>query len=356
MYTKQNISILVTGGAGFIGSHTSIELLENGYEVIIFDSLINSSRNVIDRIKKIVSIKNKELSTKLTFEKGDIRNENALNKVFENASLRNKPIEGVIHFAGLKSIEKSFDNTLNYWDVNLAGTISLLKVMQKNKCKLLIFSSSASIYSTQNKSPINEKDFISPISNYGRSKFAVEQLLEAFSNENGSDWSIAALRYFNPAGAHTSSLLGERPTVYTRNLFPMINEVGIGKVNELKIYGNDWDTFDGTCVRDYIHVLDVAKGHLKVLEFLHYKKIPFLTLNIGTGKGTSVLEIVNIFQEQNKVKINYSFQKRRRGDCDILFADNSKAISILNWRPKFSIKEMCVDSWNWQKKIKNEML
>ncbi len=352
MYLKENSSILVTGGAGFIGSHTSIVLLEQGYEVIIFDSLLNSSQKVIDRIRKIVSIKNKKISKKLTFEKGDVRNENILNKVFENASLRNKPIGGVIHFAGLKSIENSFENTLNYWDINLAGTISLLKVMKNKECRLFIFSSSASIYSNKNKSPIKESDSIYPKSNYGQSKAGVEKILEALSDENGSNWSIATLRYFNPAVAHPSSILGELPTIYSRNLFPILNEVAIGKVDELEIYGSNWNTFDGTCVRDYIHVMDVAEGHLRVLEFLQKSNLPFLTLNIGTGKGSSVLEIINIFQEENKVKIKCSFKERRKGDCDILFADNSKALSILNWAPKLSIQEICKDSWRWQKKNK----
>ncbi len=356
MYLKKNSSILVTGGAGFIGSHTSLELLENGYEVIIFDSLMNSSQDVIERIKRIVSIKNKLFPNKLTFVKGDVRDENILNKVFENASLINKPIGGVIHFAGLKSIENSYENTIDYWDVNLAGTMSLLKVMNNKKCKIFIFSSSASIYSTQNISPIKEDDYIYPISNYGQSKAGVEKILESLSNENGSDWSIASLRYFNPAGAHPSSFLGEGPTVYSRNLFPIINQVAIGQLEELKIYGNDWNTYDGTCVRDYIHVVDVANGHLKALEFLQNNKTPFLTLNIGTGKGNSVLEIVNLFQEENKVKIKYSFKKRRKGDCDILFADNSKASLILNWEPKLSIQQMCKDSWNWQKKVINGYL
>ena len=356
MYLKKNSSILVTGGAGFIGSHTSVELLENGYEVIIFDSLMNSSQDVIERIKRVASIKNKKSYNKLFFVKGDVRDENTLNKVFENASIRNKPIGGVIHFAGLKSIEKSFENTIDYWDVNLAGTISLLKVMKNKNCKILIFSSSASIYSTNNLSPINEEDYISPISNYGQSKASVEKILESLTNENGSDWSIASLRYFNPAGDHPSSFLGEGPTLYSRNLFPIINEVAIGKMDELKIYGNDWNTSDGTCVRDYIHVVDVAKGHLKALEFLQKKKTPFITLNLGTGKGNSVLEIVNLFQEENKVKIKYKFENRRKGDCDILFADNSKALLILNWEPKMTIQEMCKDSWNWQKKITNGFL
>ena len=353
MYLKENSSILITGGAGFIGSHTSILLLESGYEVIIFDSLINSSKNVIDRIRHFISLKDKELFKKLIFEKGDVRNETTLNKVFENASLRNKPIRGVIHFAGLKSIEKSFENTLNYWDVNLAGTISLLKVMKNKKCKLFVFSSSASIYSIKNKSPIKETDSISPISNYGKSKANVEKILKSLTEENRSDWSIASLRYFNPAGAHPSSILGEGPTLYPTNLFPIINEVATGKVDELKIFGNDWNTLDGTCVRDYIHVLDVAEGHLRTLEYLQKNNVPFLTLNIGSGKGSSVLDIVNTFQEENKVKIKYSFCKRRRGDCDTLFADNSKALSVLNWAPKLSIQEMCKDSWNWQKKINN---
>ena len=231
------------------------------------------------------------------------------------------------------------------------GTISLLKVMKNKKCKIFFFSSSASIYSIKNKSPIKETDSISPISNYGKSKANVEKILKSLTEENRSDWSIASLRYFNPAGAHPSSILGEGPTLYSTNLFPIINEVAIGKVDELKIFGNVWNTLDGTCVRDYIHVLDVAEGHLRTLEYLQKNNVPFLTLNIGSGKGSSVLDIVNIFQEENKVKLITPF-KKGEGDYDILFADNSKALSILNWKPKLSIQEMCKDSWNWQKKIK----
>ncbi len=341
-------TILITGGAGFIGSHTCIVLLKQGFNLIILDSLVNSSNKVINKIKKISGLK--ELNDKLVLIKGDIRDTNLLSKIFKDSTRNHKPIEAVIHFAGLKSVKESILNPLIYWDVNVSGSLNLLKVMEEHKCFTLIFSSSATIYGLPKNLPILENAEIKPFNIYGETKATVEKILIDIANNNKSqNWRIATLRYFNPVGAHPSGLIGEYPLGEPNNLFPYICQVGIGKIKKLKIFGNDWATHDGTGVRDYIHVMDLADAHVATLKFLKNFSKKLIHLNIGTGRGLSVLEIVKKFEEVNKISIPYSFTKKREGDIGIYYADNQNAIKTLDWKPKYNVEEMCRDSWRWQK-------
>ena len=347
-------TILATGGCGFIGSHTCAELLLNGYRVIILDSLINSSEETINKIKEVVSLYDPRISENIKFFKSDIRNTEYLRHLFLSEKNKGNNIGGVIHFAGLKSIYESTINPLEYWDVNFGGTFSLLKIINENNCKVIIFSSSATIYSPLSKSPINEEQEINPINPYGETKASVEKLLDNFYNAKNNKISIASLRYFNPIGAHQSGLIGEDPKGKPSNIFPIINDVAIGKTKELKIFGKDWNTPDGTGVRDYIHVMDLAEGHVKTLNYLLKVKSKNLKINLGTGKGTSVLELVRIFEKANKIKINFSYTGRRNGDLGIVYTDNLMAKNLLNWSPKRTIFDMCLDGWKW--KINNNLV
>ena len=337
-------TILVTGGTGFIGSHTNITLLENGYYVIVIDSNINSSKKSIKRISQITKKKNQEI----LFRKGDIRSERFLNKVFLDAKLSGRPITAVIHFAGLKSIEDSIKYPLLYWDVNIKGSINLFKVMDKFNCHTIVFSSSASIYGFNNGKKLLESSEIKPQNPYAYSKASIEYILDEIYKSSGKEWKIAKLRYFNPIGAHPSGLVGEEPLQKVNNLFPYLCGVASGKYKELKIFGNDWPTNDGTCVRDYIHVMDLAESHLCALEFLLKKKTQNVSINIGTGKGTSVLGLLEAFNKINNFNLPYKFVTRRFGDVPVLVADNKLAISTLNWMPKRTLEDMCKDGWNWQ--------
>ena len=339
--------ILVTGGCGFIGSHTSLRLLENGYDLIIIDSLINSSFEAIRNIKYILQKTHPNNIKNLNFIKGDIRDKNLLNKIFSESYESQKKIDAVIHFAGLKSVYESVLNPLNYWDVNLFGTINLLKEMRKFNCKNFIFSSSATIYGPFQDLPFTENSKIKPINTYGKTKSAVEQLLTDLFQSKEKGWKIASLRYFNPIGAHSSGLLGEDPKNIPNNIFPLINKVAAKEIQKFKIFGSDWDTKDGTGVRDYIHVMDLSEGHLNVLKFLSENQPQKLFLNFGTGKGTSVLELIKTFEKVNNVKIPYIFEKKREGDISCAFADNSLAKNVLNWVPKRTLEDMCKDGWNW---------
>ena len=346
-------TILVTGGAGFIGSHTCVELLIKGFKVILLDSFVNSSPRVIEKIKKIISIHNPRLVCNLKHYVGDIRDFNFLKNVFINETENYKSIDAVIHFAGLKSVYESILYPLKYWETNVGGTICLLKVLKEFDCKKLIFSSSATIYSPSCISPIGEKQRIKPINPYGETKAVIERLLDNFYSFNKNKIAVASLRYFNPIGAHNSGLLGESPVGTPNNIFPLINKVASRDLKEIQIYGNDWPTFDGTGVRDFIHVMDVAEGHLKTLEYLFKADSENLKLNIGTGKGTSVLQLIHTYEEVNKVKIPYIFTNRRIGDSAFVVADNSRALEILNWKPKKTIEEMCKDGWLWRCKNPN---
>ena len=341
-------TILVTGGSGFIGSHTSVELLKEGFRIIVLDSLVNSSSNVIKKIKKINSLYASNSKSKLSFVCGDIRDLDLLDRVFHDALENKNRIDAVIHFAGLKSVYHSIQNPLEYWDVNFGGTVNLLKIINKYDCSVIIFSSSATIYSPESISPIKEEDLIDPISPYGKTKEAVERLLDDFYYANKDRISIANLRYFNPIGAHPSGLIGEETIGTPTNIFPIINKVACGEIEQLKIFGNDWNTLDGTGVRDFVHVVDIAQGHVKVLKYLKNRNSQILKLNLATGKGTSVLQLINTFEKVNKVKIPFTFDKRRDGDRDIVFADNSLALKILKWKPQKTIEEMCEDGWRWK--------
>ncbi len=345
--------VLVTGGAGFIGSHTCIELLLRNYEVVIVDSLVNSFLHVIEDIKKIVSLINPSKIKNIHFHKGDIRDELLMDNIFGQAKENSKPIEAVIHFAGLKSVNESKINPLEYWDANLVGTITLLKMMKKYGCRNIIFSSSATIYSTSNNLPINENGIINPINPYGRTKSSIEILLKDFYLSQNEKLSVTNLRYFNPIGCHDSGLIGELTLGMPNNIFPLIIKVASRETQYIKIFGNDWETYDGTGVRDYIHVMDVAEGHVKTLSYMMNNENNFLNLNIGTGKGTSVLELIKTFEEVNDIKIPYKFDKRREGDLPESIADNSLARELLNWEPKRNINDMCRDGWKWKKKFMN---
>ena len=338
-------TILATGGTGYIGSHTCLELLKKGYKVIILDSLVNSSEKVISKINFLLNDKN--LNNNLTFIKGDISDEKLLDHIFKLAKEKYEPISCVMHFAGLKSVSESLTNPLQYWHNNVGGSIILFKLMEKYECRTVIFSSSATIYQINEDKLLNESSPTNPINPYGQTKFAIERLLKDLFDK-GDDWRVANLRYFNPIGAHQSGLIGENPKGMKNNIFPILNGVATGEIEKLKIYGNNWPTYDGTGVRDFIHVMDLAEGHIKSLEYLENNEPQFLNLNLGTGKGTSVLGLIKIFENVNKVKINYEFTKRRKGDYGIVIADNSLAKSLLKWTPKRSLEDMCVDGWKWQ--------
>ncbi len=344
--------ILITGGSGFIGSHTCLLLLNKGYEIFVIDSNINSSPTSLDVVKKL-SQQNKNLNSSLHFFKGDIRNEYKLNEIFALAKRKGKGIKSVIHFAGKKAVNESILKPLDYWDANVNGTLSLLKVMEKNNCKSIVFSSSATIYGLSHQKPIKENEFINPINPYGNTKAAIENILNDLSKTINSDWQVAILRYFNPIGAHKSGLLGENPKDIPNNILPLLIKAAAGLMKEFRVFGNDWQTIDGTGVRDYIHVMDLAEAHIKALEYITIKKVNNLKLNIGTGKGTSVIELINTFQKVNNVKIPYKFVSRREGDIPYSVADNSLARSTIGWLPKRDIENMCKDSWNWYLKNPN---
>ena len=340
--------ILITGGAGFIGSHTSIVLLENGYNLLIIDNFINSSPEVINRIKKITKLEEKEFNHRIKLKNIDIRDQKSLNSLFEDEYKNGNKFDGVIHFAGLKAVGESVSNPLKYWDFNVNGAITLIKVMKKFDCKLIVFSSSATIYGYPSKVPISENALINPINPYGQTKATIEQILQDTFMSDQKEWRIASLRYFNPVGAHSSGMVGEDPLGIPNNLFPFITQVAVGKRKELKIFGKDWDTKDGTGVRDYIHVMDLAEGHLAALNFLKKSTPQILEVNLGTGKGTSVMELVNAFEESTGKKIPYQFVERRDGDAPTTFADVKKAEKILKWSTKRDIRDICKDGWNWQ--------
>ena len=334
------MAILLTGGAGYIGSHTCIEFLEAGHEVVILDNLYNSNEIVIDKIIEITGIKPK-------FVKGDIRNTEILDQVFT----KNK-IDAVIHFAGLKAVGESVEKPLFYYENNVTGTINLCQAMSRHKVKTLVFSSSATVYGDPASVPINEDFPAGATTNpYGKSKFIIEEILKDLFASDKS-WKIALLRYFNPVGAHKSGKIGEDPNDIPNNLMPFITQVAVGKRDKLSVFGNDYPTPDGTGVRDYIHVLDLAAGHLKALEKISNK--PGLNIwNLGTGKGYSVLEVVKAFEKASGQKIPYQITPRRAGDIAECYADPKKALNQLGWSAKHGIEEMCADSWNWQQKNPN---
>ena len=328
------MSILITGGAGYIGSHTLIALSEVGYDFVVYDNLSNSSKESIKRVEKII---NKSIS----FEEGDIRDKELLKKVFEKYN-----IDSVIHFAGLKAVG---EKPLEYYDNNVIGTLRLLEVMKEFNCKKIVFSSSATVYGNPKFNPIKE-DF--PVGNttnpYGTSKYMIERVLEDLQFSDNS-FKIVILRYFNPVGAHESGMIGEEPNGIPNNLMPYISQVAIGEREYLNIFGADYDTHDGTGVRDYIHVVDLALGHVRAIDYLNSKDtMKPLIVNLGTGIGYSVLDVLKAFEKASGKKIPYKIVDRRAGDIAICYSDPSFAKEILDWEAKKTIEEMCTDSWRWQ--------
>lgn len=343
-------TILVTGGAGYIGSHTSVELLRRGYRLILLDNLVNSSIDSIEKIKYIHSLQKEYQNNSLEFKFGDLKDLNFLNEIFLLELKKGNTISGVIHLAGLKSVSESITNPIKYWDQNLIGSIVLLKVMDKFNCRNLVFSSSATIYGAKKNNPLNEELNCLPVNPYGETKNCIERMLKNVYESDKKKWNIINLRYFNPIGAHPSSLIGQLSNKVDDNLFPILCEVAAKKKEKLIIYGKNWPTIDGTCVRDYIHIMDIAEGHIKSLEYLFSSNGIFHSINLGTGKPTSVLELIKIFEKVNKVKINFSFSERRLGDVPTLFADVRSAKKIINWNSRLGIEQMCIDGWNWFKK------
>lgn len=331
-----SLSILVTGGAGYIGSHTCLVLQQAGFDVVVIDNLSNSS---LESLKRVESITGKPI----TFYEMDLLDEDRLDKVFKT-----NRIDAVIHFAGLKAVGESVTIPLKYYENNISGTLSLLKVMQKNEVRRIVFSSSATVYGMNNVSPLKEEMPLSATNPYGRTKLMIEEILQdVYNSEPG--WHISRLRYFNPIGAHESGLIGEDPNGVPNNLMPYVTQVAIGRLAELQIYGSDYETHDGTGVRDYIHVMDLAEGHVKAIGKVLSKEDDISTYNLGTGIGVSVLDLIRTYEAVNGTPIPYRITGRRPGDIGTCYADASKAFEELNWKTNRSLEDMCRDSWKWQK-------
>ena len=328
------MSILVTGGAGFIGSHTVVELLENNEDVIVVDNLSNSKKEALNRVEEITG-------ESLTFYKTDLLNKEGLNEVFSNHE-----IDSVIHFAGFKAVGESVEKPLSYYHNNITGTIYLCEVMAQHNVTDIVFSSSATVYGDPETVPIQEDFPLTATNPYGRTKLFIEKILRDL-HVSDDNWNIALLRYFNPVGAHESGNIGEDPNDIPNNLMPYITQVAVGKLDELSVFGDDYPTHDGTGVRDYIHVVDLAIGHLKALEKLQSNP-GVVTYNLGTGQGYSVLDVVNAFEKASGQDIPYKITGRRPGDIASCYADPTKAEKELGWTAKRDIVEMCKDAWRWQ--------
>jgi len=327
-------TILVTGGAGFIGSHTCVELLNQGDEVIVVDNLRNSSEISLDRVKAITG-------KSVTFHKADICNADALEGIFNQHK-----IDAVIHFAGLKAVGESNTIPLTYFEINVCGTVTLLKVMEKFGCRNVVFSSSATVYGDPASVPIDESFPLTSTNPYGRSKLMVEDIMRDFAKSQ-PDWNIVLLRYFNPIGAHSSGTIGEDPRGIPNNLLPFVSQVAVGKLPQLNVFGDDYDTIDGTGVRDYIHVVDLAIGHLKAIEKIDQNP-GLVTYNLGTGNGYSVLQVIQAFEKASGKKVPYVVQPRRQGDAAECYASPDLAFKELGWKAERGIEEMCKDAWLWQ--------
>lgn len=333
------MKVLVTGGAGYIGSHTVIKLIEHKHEPIIVDNLCNSSKEVLNRIKEITGIS-------VPFYEADVCDEKSLSKIFSE----NK-IDCVIHFAGLKAVGESVGIPLKYYANNLNSTLALCKVMDKFNCKKIIFSSSATVYSSDSKMPVDEEAKKSCTNPYGWTKYMCEQILSDLYKSDKT-WSIILLRYFNPIGAHKSGIIGEEPNGIPNNLVPYITNVAIGKLEKLHVFGNDYPTKDGSCIRDYIHVEDLAEGHINAMNYIE-NRFCLEAVNLGTGIGYSVFDIINAFEKVNNVKIPYIIDGRRAGDLAETYSNPKKAEKLLGWKAKNTLEDMCRDSWNWQSKNPN---
>lgn len=328
--------ILVTGGAGFIGSHTVVELLNADYKVVVVDNLSNSKITSISRVETLTS-------KKVDFYQIDLLDKKELREVFHAYSF-----DAVIHFAALKAVGESVEQPLLYYKNNIAGTINLCEIMQEAEVRNFVFSSSATVYGDPSQSPISEESALGAVNPYGQTKLTTEYLLTDLQSANPG-WNVALLRYFNPVGAHESGQIGEDPSGIPNNLMPYVTQVAVGKREKLSVFGNDYPTRDGTGERDYIHVVDLATGHVQALEKLSQSP-GLVTYNLGTGRGYTVLELVHTFEEVNNVSIPYEIAPRRAGDAAICFADSSKAERELGWKAKRGLKEMCRDAWNWQQK------
>lgn len=326
--------ILVTGGAGYIGSHTCIELMRAGHEVVIIDNLVNGSEHVLGRIERIVG-------RRPMFLRADIRDKRALDSAFSSC-----PISAVIHFAGLKTVTDSIAHPLNYYENNVAGSLCLFQAMARHDVKTLVFSSSANVYGDPPSVPISEDFPLAPTNPFGRSKLMIEQILRDLASSD-PEWRVALLRYFNPVGAHDSGLIGEDPPTVPSNLVPYLSQVAIGRLKTLSIFGSDYPTHDGTAVRDYIHVVDLAQGHLAALNRLNAHPGQ-LAVNLGTGRGYSVLDLVRAFESASGKTVPIRFVGRRPGDIATRFSDPSLAESLLNWRAERDLAAMCADAWRWQ--------
>ena len=333
------MNILLTGGAGFIGSHTGVELLNAGHDVVVVDNLRNSKKESLNRVEKIIG-------KPVKFYEADVRDKEALRKIFKE----NK-IEAAIHFAGLKAVGESAKIPMEYYENNLDSTFVLCDVMAEFGVKKLVFSSSATVYGMSKTMPLVETMPLGAINPYGRTKYFIEEILrDLYASDN--EWSIALLRYFNPIGAHESGLIGEDPRGIPNNLMPYISQVAVGKLEKLRVFGNDYNTVDGTGVRDYIHVVDLADGHVKAVNWT-LKNEGCEAINLGTGNGCSVLQLKDAFQEASGITIPFEIVERRPGDPDEVYANADKAKSLLGWEAKRSIAEMCRDTWNWQKNNPN---
>lgn len=329
-------NILLTGGAGYIGSHTAVVLSKADYNVVILDNFCNSNPSVLGRLKII-------LGKDIPCINGDVRNTSLVANIFQEHQ-----IDAVIHFAGLKAVAESVEKPIDYYSNNVQGTISLLEAMQLGKVKTLVFSSSAAVYGDPQYLPIDEEHPLSATNAYGRSKLHIEEMLKDVARSDKC-WKVACLRYFNPVGAHESSLIGEDPNGIPNNLAPYISEVAIGKVEKLIVYGDDYPTPDGTGVRDYIHVMDLAEGHLATLNFLANTKFGWQSINLGVGRGYTVIDLIDSFEKSTGRKIPYKISGRRFGDVAASYAFVGKAKKLLNWQATRSIDDMCLSSWDWQK-------
>ena len=339
--TNQSKKILVTGGAGYIGSHTLIELIAAGFTPVVYDNLSNSSPASLARVQQIVG-------QSIEFIEGDILDTQLLAKTFAAHDFT-----AVIHFAGLKAVGESVAKPLWYYQNNVAGTLNLLDAMAKAQVKNLIFSSSATVYGDPEALPIVESSPRSATNPYGQSKLMIEYMLEDLAKSD-NHWQLISLRYFNPIGAHHTGTIGENPNGIPNNLMPYVSQVAVGKLPQLSVFGNDYDTVDGTGVRDYIHVVDLAKGHVAALQYLeHQTQLGFEPINLGTGKGTSVLELVNAFIKTTGQPVPYSIAPRRPGDIASCYASSDKAKHLLGWQAEFDIERMCTDTWRWQSQNPN---
>ena len=327
-------TVMVTGAAGYIGSHTCVELLEAGYDVVAVDNLCNSSRKSLERVQQITG-------KTLVFHEADIRDTEAMEKIFAQST-----VDAIIHFAGLKAVGESVAKPLMYYDNNVAGTVALLQVAQKAGVCHFVFSSSATVYGDPDYSPVPETARLSVANPYGRSKLMIEEILNDLSFSDSS-WAVAILRYFNPVGAHPSGLIGEDPHGIPNNLMPYVAQVAVGRLKELAVFGDDYPTKDGTGVRDYIHVMDLARGHVDALAYL-FREHKGFTVNLGTGVGYSVLDVVHSFEKACGKPVPYRIAPRRAGDVPLYYADPSLAASLLGWKARYGLDEMCRDYWNWQ--------